>query len=227
MRYKILLVEDEPDIVRLIQNRLDTQHFIVSIAHDGKEALQQLQKEHFDVVTLDLMLPYVDGLFLCKEARMRHKDTLILIISALDTIEQKEKAYSLGADDYIDKPFSPKLVALKITSLLQRRREITHAPLPSIQHLQHDENLKIFLLRGEKLPLTLSEYIILKVLFETPKKVFSKEELSQILYNDNIGNIDKEGIGTHIYQIRKKMATLGYHKIIKTIRSIGYTLYEC
>jgi len=75
--------------------------------------------------------------------------------------------------------------------------------------------------------LTVSEYTVLKILFETPKKVFSKEELSQILYNEGIGNIDKEGIGTHIYQIRKKIAIQSKDNIIKTIRNVGYTLYEC
>ena len=227
MKAKVLIVEDEPDIVRLIENRLDTEVFDVSVALDGKEALKQIEQHHFDVLTLDIMLPHVDGLTLCTETRKRHKDSLILVISALDTVEQKEKAYALGADDYIDKPFSPKLVALKIASLLKRRTEITYATLPCVQALQHDENLKRFLFYGQKLQLTLSEYTILKILFETPKKVFSKEELSQILYNEDIGNIDREGIGTHIYQIRKKMALLGKEEMIKTVRSVGYTLHEC
>jgi len=230
MKYKVLIVEDEPDIVRLIQNRLDKEKFEVSVALNGEEALALIQKYHFDVLTLDIMLPYINGLTLCEKIRKKHKDSLILIISALDTIEKKERAYELGADDYIDKPFSPKLLALKILSLLKRREELAQTSLSSfntIATLQHDENLKLFLLNKKKLALTVSEYTILKILFDTPKRVFSKEELSQLLYNDNIGNIDKKGIGTHIYQIRKKMALLGENEMIKTIRSLGYTLHEC
>lgn len=227
MKYKILIVEDEPDIIKLIQNRLDKGIFEVTIAMDGAEALRLIKTHHYDLLTLDIMLPHVDGLTLCENVRKKHKDSLVLIISALDTIERKEKAYTLGADDYIDKPFSPKLVALKIESLLKRRVEMTNAPLATFQDLQYDENLKYFLIQGKRLALTFSEYTILKILFETPKKVFSKEELSQILYNENIGNIDKEGIGTHIYQIRKKIALLSDDNVIKTIRSMGYTLYEC
>ena len=230
MKYKVLIVEDEPDIVRLIQNRLDKEKFEVSVALNGDEALALIQKYHFDVLTLDIMLPYINGLTLCEKIRKKHKDSLILIISALDTIEKKERAYELGADDYIDKPFSPKLLALKILSLLKRREELAQTSLSSfntIATLQHDENLKLFLLNKKKLALTVSEYTILKILFDTPKRVFSKEELSQLLYNDNIGNIDKKGIGTHIYQIRKKMALLGENEMIKTIRSLGYTLHEC
>ena len=227
MSYKVLIVEDEPEIVRLIQNRLDDKKFDVTIAIDGKEALDYIVSNHYDVVTLDIMLPHVDGLILCENVRKHYKDSLILIISALDTMEQKEKAYLLGADDYIPKPFSPKLVALKIESLLKRRLEILNASLPFYANIQHDIELKQFYIQAHPLLLTLSEYTILKILFETPKKVFSKEELSQILYNEDIGNIDKEGIGTHIYQLRKKIARLSKDNIIKTIRNVGYTLYEC
>jgi DNA-binding response OmpR family regulator len=227
MLYKILIVEDEPDIVRLIKNRLESEKYDVTIALDGKEALDYIVSNHYDLVTLDIMLPHVDGLTLCENLRKRHKDSLILIISALDTVEQKEKAYRLGADDYISKPFSPKLVALKIESLLKRRVELLNAPLPFYANIQHDTQLKQFYIQGHPLLLTLSEYTIFKILFETPKKVFSKEELSQILYNEDIGNIDKEGIGTHIYQLRKKIALLSEDNIIKTIRNVGYTLHEC
>ncbi|WP_295422038.1 response regulator transcription factor [Sulfurovum sp.] len=227
MKYSILIVEDEPDIVRLIQNRLDTQKFNVTIAMDGKEALEYIRSNHYDLLTLDIMLPHVDGLTLCENIRQQHKDSLILIISALDTVKQKEKAYVLGADDYIPKPFSPKLVAVKIESLLKRRVEILNAPLPFYANIQHDEALKQFYIQGHPLMFTVSEYTVFKILFETPKKVFSKEELSQILYNEDIGNIDKEGIGTHIYQIRKKIAVQSKDDIIKTVRNVGYTLYEC
>jgi DNA-binding response OmpR family regulator len=227
MKYNILIVEDEPDIVRLIQNRLDTQKFNVTIAMDGKEALEYIKANHYDLLTLDIMLPHVDGLTLCENVRQRHKDSLILIISALDTLEQKEKAYLLGADDYIPKPFSPKLVAVKIESLLKRRVEILNASLPFYANIQHDTELKQFYIQGHPLMFTVSEYTVFKILFETPKKVFSKEELSQILYNEDIGNIDKEGIGSHIYQIRKKIAVQSKDDIIKTVRNVGYTLYEC
>ena len=226
MKYKILIVEDEPDIVRLIQNRLDVDKFDVTVAMDGKEALCYMHSNHYDLVTLDIMLPHVDGLTLCDNVRKQYKDSLILIISALDTMERKEKAYDLGADDYIEKPFSPKLLALKMESLLKRRMEMTTLPLDSFVDLQHDEDLKHFLIQGKSLALTFSEYTILKMLFETPKKIFSKEELSQILYNEAIGNIDKEGIGTHIYNIRKKIALLSDNNVIKTIRNVGYTLNE-
>jgi len=227
MKYKILIVEDEPEIIKLIRNRLNSDIFDIAIENDGAKALETIQSNYFDLVTLDIMLPHVDGLTLCEEIRKQHKDTLILIVSALESISQKEKAYFLGADDYFSKPFSSKLLALKIESLLKRRTQIANPSLSFSKNLHHDENLRLFFVEGKSLGLTVSEYTVLKILFNTPKKVFSKEELSQILYNDDIGNIDKEGIGTYIYQIRKKISQLTKEPVIKTLWNVGYTLYEC
>ncbi len=226
MKYKILIVEDEPEIVKLIQNRLEPEIYDVSVAYNGGEALKLIQNERFDLLTLDIMLPSVDGLSLCDEVRKRHKDSLIIIVSALDIDEKREKAYALGADDYIAKPFSPKMVALKISSLLKRRSELTQVEDVTFAMLEHHEALKRFYVQNHPLTLTVSEYTILETLYSTPKKVFSKEELSQILYNNDIGNIDKKGIGTHIYQLRKKIALYSDEEIIKTVRNVGYTLYE-
>jgi DNA-binding response OmpR family regulator len=172
------------------------------------------------------MLPSVDGLTLCAEVRKRHKDSLIMIVSALDIEERKEKAYELGADDYVAKPFSPKMVALKIASMLKRRVEMTVPSKVEFQTLQHHQDLKRFYVENQPLSLTVSEYTIFETLFSTAKKVFSKEDLSQILYNNDIGNIDKKGIGTHIYQLRKKISKYTEQEIIKTVRNVGYTLYE-
>jgi len=231
MRHKILIVEDEPEIVRLIRNRLDATLYDVTIAYDGDEALELIKSQYFDLLSLDIMLPSVEGLTLCDEVRKRHKDSLIIIVSALDLDEQKEKAYLLGADDYISKPFSPKLVALKIASLLNRRsemsQEVKKVEVVRNETLHYDKDLKRFYIENTALVLTLSEYTILEVLYSTPKKLFSKEDFSQILYDKDIGNIDKKGIGTHIYQLRKKIAEHTEEEIIKTVRNMGYTLHEC
>ena len=224
MKYKILIIEDEPEIVNLILNRLDPLLYDITVAVDGLEALKYLAEEVYDLMTLDMMLPHVDGLSICKRVREKNKDTLILALTALDMIEQKEKAYALGVDDYIAKPFSAKLIVVKIASLLQRRQELSGEVLIHQEKLMHNNDRKSFLYEENLLTLTLSEYTILKTLFDTPKKVFSKDELSQVLYNKDIGNIDKNGIGTHICQIRKKIALFTEEPLIETIRSIGYKL---
>ncbi|MGE4419119.1 MAG: response regulator transcription factor [Sulfurimonas sp.] len=226
MKHKILIVEDERDIVNLISNRLDKEKYDLTIALSGDEALHLIKTQEFDLVSLDIMLPKVDGLTICKELRSRNKKTLIIIVSALDLDESKENAYSLGADDYIAKPFLPKLLALKIASLLQRRFEMLKSSMEFEKIIQHNIAMQRFLVNNQRLLLTPSEYMIFETLFSNPIKIFSKDELSQILYNENLGNIDRDGVRTHIYTLRKKISEFTDKEIIKTIRGTGFTLYE-
>lgn len=226
MKHKILIVEDEQDIVNLINNRLNKDRYDVTIALKGDEALNLVKTQEFDLVSLDIMLPKVDGLTICKELRNKDKKALIIVVSALDLDDSKEKAYALGADDYIAKPFLPKLLALKIASLLQRRSEMLKSKLEFEKIVQHDVALQRFFIDTVPLMLTPSEYMIFETLYQNPIKIFSKDELSQILYNEDLGNIDRDGIRTHIYTLRKKLFALTDKEIIKTVRGTGFTLYE-
>lgn len=226
MKYKILIVEDEQEIVNLIFDRLDKEKYSVQVALNGKEALELIKREEFDLVSLDIMLPEVDGLTICKLLREENKKTLIVIVSALDLDEKRVEAYSLGADCYISKPFSPKLLTLKIASLLQRSFELMNSNMKFKKILQHDLALQRFFINNKQLLLTPSEYMILETLFNNPIKIFSKDELSQILYNEDLGSIDKDGIRTHIYTLRKKISDITDQEIVQTVRGVGFTLYE-
>ncbi len=226
MRHKILIVEDEPDIVALISNRLDKEKYDVTVALTGDVALHLVKTQEFDLVSLDIMLPKVDGLTICTELRKENKKTLIVIVSALDLSESKENAYSLGADDYIAKPFLPKLLALKMASLLQRRSEMLDSSMKSKEIVRHNMALQRFFVNDKELQLTPSEYMIFETLFSNPIKIFSKDELSQILYNEDLGNIDRDGVRTHIYTLRKKISETTDKEIVKTVRGMGFTLYE-
>ncbi len=226
MKHKVLIVEDEQEIVNLITNRLDKDRYEVTIALSGDQALHLVKTEEFDLVSLDIMLPKVDGLTICKELRKKNKKTLIIVVSALDLNDTKIEAYSLGADDYIAKPFLPKLLSLKIASLLQRQFEMLHSNMEFQNIVQHDISLQRFFINNIHLALTPSEYMIFETLFSNPIKIFSKDELSQILYNEDLGNIDRNGVRTHIYTLRKKISNLTQKEIIKTVRGTGFTIYQ-
>jgi len=224
MKKKVLIVEDEPDIAKLISNRLDRELYEVSIAHEGLAALSLIQSVHFDLISLDIMLPRVDGLFLCQKVREKYKDTIIIMVSALSQEDQISKAYEIGADDFIAKPFSPKVLALKISTLLIRRFEMQNASLPSIKTVFHDEDGKRFYINNKQVFLTSSEYTVFSILFEVPKKVFTRDELAQIIYDRNIGEISSRGIDTHIYQLRRKIKAFSEDEIIRTVRGVGYCI---
>jgi DNA-binding response OmpR family regulator len=224
--YKILIVEDEPEIARLIRNRLDGTLFGVTIARNAEEASEYFERRHYDLVTLDIMLPGTDGMALCRSFRARDKETLILMVTALGTEEDIETGYACGADDYICKPFSPKTLAVKIQALLNRRSQLRGSPVSRYGVLEHDARRRCLMIGSEPLLLTPSEYTILTTLLEAPKSVFSRDDLAQVIYDNDLGSIDRRGIDTHVYNLRKKIAALSDADVIKTVRQFGYTLHE-
>lgn len=226
MKQKILIVEDEQSIVKFINNRLKSDIYDVDIAHDGRAALEKVISKTYDLVTLDIMIPHIDGFEICKRLRKRSKHTLIIMISALDTEEFKEKGYEYGVDDYIAKPFSAKELAIKIKALLKRRDEIKEEKIEQISSLRLKKEEKKIFVKDFYLSLTPSEYLILSTFINNPKKVFSRSELAQLIYDNYLGGIDERGIDSHIYHIRKKLKRYEDKEIIKTVRGMGYRINE-
>ncbi|NVJ53941.1 MAG: response regulator transcription factor [Campylobacteraceae bacterium] len=227
MKKNILIIEDEEPIVNLIKNRLDSEIYDVDIALDGQSALQQVEKKEYDLVTLDIMLPQIDGFTLCDSIRKHSKKTLIIMISALDTEEFKTKGYDYGIDDYIAKPFSAKELSLKIKSLLKRRDELTmtkEEEKTSILFI-NDEAKEVFI-NKHIVDFTPSEYFILSVFTSNKNRVYSRQELAQLIYDNYLGEIDERGIDSHICNIRKKISFHHDKNIIKTIRGVGYKIDE-
>ena len=226
MKKRILVVEDEESIVGFIRNRLDAQMYEVDIAYDGREAMSKIIAHSYDLVTLDIMLPHVDGFEICRVLREQSMQTLIIMISALDTLEFKAKGYACGADDYIAKPFSAKELAMKITAILRRKHEIETESDCHIPHLILKETSKEILVNGHTIEWTPSEYLILSTLIQNRHRVYSRQELSELIYDHYLGEIDEQGINSHIYHIRKKVEPFFDKDIIKTVRGMGYRIYE-
>jgi len=226
MKKNILIVEDEETIVSFIKNRLKSDIYNIDIAYDGKEALNKIAKNSYDLITLDIMVPYVDGFEICQRIRKNSKQTLIIMISALDSIEFKTKGYDYGIDDYIAKPFSAKELAIKIQSLLKRKEEISSLNAQSIVDILLNEEAKEILISGFNINFTPSEYLILATLINNKNRVYSRADLAQIIYDNYFGAIDEQGINSHIYHIREKVKRFYDKDIIKTVRGIGYKIYE-
>jgi len=226
MKKKILIVEDEEQIVQLIKNRLDSTLYHVDIALDGKKALLKINENNYDLITLDIMLPHVDGFEITKMIRKKSYQTLIVMVSALDTDEFKIKGYNYGVDDYMSKPFSAKELSVKIKSLLKRREELSSLKSKHLSNIILNEEAKEVSVNGFKIKFTPSEYLILATLINNKNRVYSRAELAQIIYDNNLGEIDNRGIDSHIYHIRKKAETFKSKEIIKTVRGMGYKIYE-
>jgi len=226
MKKRILIVEDEESIVGFIAKRLDDSMYDIDIAYDGREAMAKVASNTYDLVTLDIMLPYVDGFEICTLLRQQSKQTLVIMVSALDTLAFKSKGYACGVDDYIAKPFSAKELAIKITALLRRQAEQHSSHTPQLSHVILNEESREILVNGHALEWTPSEYLILSTMILYPNRVYSRQELAALIYDHYLGEIDEQGINSHIYHIREKVKQVYDKDIIKTVRGAGYKIYE-
>lgn len=226
MKNRLLIVEDEEDIIRLIANRFDQQTYDIHTAADGLEALRIISEGNFDAAIIDVMLPHTDGFEISRRLRSKNNKTLIFMISALSHEENKIRGYGIGIDDFIAKPFSPKELAIKVEALLKRQYNLINEQISSLGYISHDKALKKIFIHQIPLTLTPSEYLIFAMLLAQPRHIISRDEMAQALYDHGLGDIDSRGIDTHIYNLRKKISKHTEEKIIRTERSTGYTLYE-
>jgi two-component system alkaline phosphatase synthesis response regulator PhoP len=223
MSQKILVVDDEQSIVTLLQFNLEQAGFSVIVALDGKEGLYKARKENPDLIILDLMLPLLNGLEVCKMLRQDKIIIPILMLTAKDDELDKVLGLELGADDYLTKPFSPREVIARVKAIL-RRSQI------SPQDGTEDNVLKIGSLRiiperfeatfdEKQLDLTPKEFELLVFLAQHKGKVLTREQLLNAVWNyDFVG--DTRIVDVHISHLRDKIKA----SYIKTIRGLGYKI---
>ena len=222
---RILVVDDDVKAVELVKLYLSRDGYRVMTANDGLEALRLAQESHPDLIVLDLMLPGMDGLEICRTIR-RESDVPIIMLTARTTDEDKLTGLGMGADDYVTKPFSPRELAARVRAVLRRLPgergpdEIKYGEI-TINFKKHEVSLG-----GIPLNLTPVEFKLLGVLVKEPGRVFSREQLIE----DALG-FDFEGfnrtIDVHILNLRRKLETEpGRPKYIKTVYGAGYKFLE-
>ena len=226
MKTYIAIVEDEPDIAKLISVYLDKSGFETKLFIDGKSFLKSLNKNIPQLVVLDLMLPDTDGIEICKYIRNERglNSCKIIIVSAKGDEIDKILGLELGADDYVTKPFSPKELTARVKAVL--RRESGEKAIGRIslgRDIKIDTEKFVVTIKGTEIELTSTEFKILRLFAENPGKVFSRTSiLDKIWGNDKIV-IDRT-VDVHIRHLREKLGDAS--KIIKNIRGIGYKLDE-
>ncbi|MED4532994.1 response regulator transcription factor [Metabacillus fastidiosus] len=223
---KILIVEDDKEIARIICDHLRDCGYHVTWASTGKEGWEDFKVDHFDVVLVDLMLPEMDGFTLCKTIRLE-SDIPLLIVSAKHEDESKIHGLNLGADDYLTKPFSLEELQARINSHLRRyRRYLNKNENENIFSYLHgltiDFDKKIVYLNEEEISLTGKEFELLFLLTKNPFQTFAKSELYEHIWKqeDVAGN---NTVTVHIKSLRKKLADeTKSAKFIQTVWGIGY-----
>lgn len=224
----ILIIEDEPAIVTLIKFNLEKEGYKTDVAYDGEEGIEKLGENTYDLVVLDLMLPKVNGIDVCKRVRQEENFTPILMLTAKDNEYDKVHGLEMGADDYLTKPFSPKELVARIQAILRRTER---------HQVYEDETLKVGDLviapkkfeadfKGEYLELTRKEFELLVYLIQHKGQILSREQLLSAVWGyDFVG--DTRIVDVQVSNIREKIEEdTRKPRYIKTVRGFGYKLEE-
>lgn len=217
----ILAVDDDEHIAELIQLYLVKENYEVTMAYDGKDALKKFREGNFQLVLLDIMLPYLDGWDVVKEIR-KTSDVPVIMLTAKGESFDKVLGLELGADDYMVKPFDPKELLARIRAVLRRYEPKEEQQEKLIfQNLEIDMERYVVTVNGEELELPPKELELLHFLASRPNKVFTREQLiEQVWGYDYLG--DSRTIDVHVKRVRQKIERPGQSWEIKTVWGVGY-----
>ncbi|HEY9711994.1 MAG TPA: response regulator transcription factor [Chroococcales cyanobacterium] len=219
---KILLVEDEHDLAVLIRDWLEGEVHLVEIVENGLEALTRLANEFYDLMILDLLLPGLDGMEVCKRYRAAHGSMPILMLTAKSSVDEREAGLDAGADDYLTKPFHLKELAARIRVLL-RRNVVDHNKDLKVKGIVLDTMQCKVTVNGREVHLLPKEYRLLEFLMRHPNQVFSAESLlNHVWESDTTAALDT--VRGHIMRLRSKIDVTGETSVISTHRRLGYKL---
>ncbi|MDN3580976.1 response regulator transcription factor [Mucilaginibacter flavus] len=222
----ILLVEDEPNIASVIKRGLTENGFDVSIASNGVNGLQMALNNNFDLIILDIMLPLMDGVQVCKNIRQHNKTVPIIMLTALDSTENIVNGLDSGADDYLAKPFKIAELAARLRTLLRRSGlENPGGTIFTINNLKVDTESKIAYQDHEPLKLTATEYRLLEYFIRNQKKVLSRIQILESVWDIDF-NMGTNVVDVYVNYLRKKLEKNGSPKVIHTVFGMGYMMKE-
>ena len=221
MNYRILIVEDEPKLREVLCDLLHSRGDIPTQACNGIEALEIISEQEFDAVLLDIMMPELDGLSVCRAIR-RSSDVPVIFLTALSDEDDKLLGYELGADDYITKPFSLSVLYAKTEALIKRnQRRVVFGERMDCGEIVLEINTRKVFAGGREIPLTPKEFALLKCLMQNKNIVLSREQLLVKCWGYDYDGEDR-AVDTHIRRLREK---LGKHSdCIKTVIKAGYKM---
>ncbi len=217
---KILLVDDEPDILEIVGFNLANEGYTIITAENGLEAVKKAKKEKPHLIVLDVMMPEMDGIEACEQIRQipELKDVIITFLTARGEDYSQLAGFDAGADDYITKPIKPKVLVSKVKALLRRyREEEKQGNIIKIGDLTIDRDEYNIILKGKKINLPRKEFELLSLLASKPDKVFKRDEiLDKVWGNDVI--VGGRTIDVHIRKLREKIGNNSF----KTVKGVGY-----
>jgi two-component system alkaline phosphatase synthesis response regulator PhoP len=224
---RILVVDDEEDILELVRFHLTREGYQLTLAATGEEALKKAKHETFDLIVLDLMLPGLDGLEVAKalKADARTKGVPIVMLTAKGEDADVVSGLEIGADDYITKPFSPRVLTARVKAVLRRRSRaaLDDTKVITIHELEIHPGRRTVLAGGKALELTFTEFQLLCVLTRRPGWVFTRSQIVDAVRGSDYPVTDRS-VDVQVVGLRKKLGAYGHY--IETVRGVGYRFKE-
>lgn len=225
---KLLLIEDEPNVISLIQRSLTASGHEITVAMDGQSGLNMSVQHAFDVIILDLMIPVINGMEVCRKIREEHIGTPILILTALGTTENIVSGLDAGADDYLTKPFKLAELEARIRTLARRTKEPEKEKLSTVYKmgdLEMDTVAKRVFRKAQPIDLTATEFRLLEFLLINQNRVLNRMEILENVWDINF-NLGTNVVDVYINYLRKKVDKKYEVKLIHTIFGMGYVMRQ-
>jgi len=220
----ILVVEDEVKITRFIKKGLEMEHYTVEVAYDGHEALELAEVNNYDLIILDIMLPKIDGIEVCKKLREKRIDTPVIMLTARNTVEDRINGLDAGADDYLIKPFAFGELVARIRALLRREKTVKTTKLQVGDLVMDPATHEVY--RGNKeIQLSSKEYRLLDYMMRRPGHVCTRTMIGEHIWGYNFTD-DSNVIDVYISYLRSKIDKGFRNKLIHTVRDVGYKIQD-
>ena len=222
---RVLLVEDDPKITTFVKIGLESNDYIVDNAYDSAMGEKLALSKKYDVMILDVVIPGINGFELCKKIRNCNNFTPIIMLTSLDTVEDKIMGFDCGADDYLTKPFSFQELLARIKALARRNKNDNVTPVIKVLDLEIDSISKKVTRNNKEIPLTATEYKILELFMSNKNKVLSRIFIAEKIWGYSF-NSGTNVIDVHINSLRNKIDKDHSRKLIQTKKGFGYILSE-
>jgi two-component system, OmpR family, response regulator MprA len=222
-RPQILVVDDEPALRQALSRALSLEHYGVALAADGLIALEMLAGERFDVIVLDVSMPHISGIEVCRRLRAAGDRTPVLMLTARDSIDDRVAGLDAGADDYLVKPFALRELMARVRALLRRRADDEEISVLGFEDLSLDL-LAHEVKRGERrLELTRTEFSLLEVFMRHPRQVLTRSTIFEHVWGYDFGAASNT-LGVYMGYLRRKTEDGGAARLLHTVRGVGYIL---
>ena len=219
----VLIVEDERRIAAYVKRGLEEEGYAVDVSYSGREALEWASGTPFDVIVLDLLLPEVDGVTVCRTLRARGVKTPVLMLTARDGVDDRVVGLDAGADDYLVKPFALKELLARLRALTRRASDQTRSAVLQVADLKLDTLTHRVERGGRRIALTAKEMAVLECLMREPERVLTRTQIAEHVWNYDVFN-HSNVVDVYIRNLRRKLDDGATLKLIHTVRGAGYRL---